>query len=158
MTTPSMPPPVPVSLPRAKGNLAAAVASLQIPTNPRYAPEAFPGVGVRTKCNKVAEDFCDAMGVHLPKGLLAREQIAWLISPSSRLYGWMEAARAKADEYAEKGHPVLVTWLNPVKEQSSHIAVLRSAGRIAQAGRSNFVDGSIASGFGDREVRFWVTL
>ncbi len=142
-------------LPRSPVNLAAVLDGLMVKATKKYQPEDFPGVGIRTKCNYFVEDACEQLGAHIPKGLLARQQIAWLKSPAGRNEGWFEMLRRAADKYADEGRPVLVGWLNPDVKRSSHIAMMRSAGRIAQAGASNFADGTIGAGFGTRVVSFW---
>ncbi len=148
-------PPTLVCAPRSPAKLAAVIDSLELTVNPLFLPQVFPGMGKRTKCNKAVEAFCDLMGVHLPKGLLALQQIAWLNSPAARLEKWFPLISKTADEAADKGQPVLVGWVNPVPNESSHIAMMRRAGRIGQAGKSNFSDGTIAQGFGNRAVSFW---
>lgn len=154
---PELPPVIITCMPRSTGNLRQIIDSLELPTAELFQPSLYNNKR-RTKCNKAAEAFADAMSVHMPKGLLARQQIEWLASPSSRLMGWFEVNSTTADDYAELGHPVFACWMNPIPEQSSHIAMMRSKGRIAQAGARNFNDGSIAQGFGDRQVRFFVCL
>lgn len=151
-----MPPPKVIACtPRSPESLAAAITSLQAETNPRYRRRVIPGAGMRTFCNVFVEDLCELMSVHLPKGLLARQQIAWLASAAGRAVGWFEASPGAAGAHALRGRPVLVGWTNPVVEQSSHIAILRAPGRIAQAGSTNFSDGTIAKGFGTRQVCYY---
>ncbi len=145
----------PACLPRSPVNLAAAIDSLSVKTTKKYQPEDFPGVGIRTKCNYFVEDLCELLEAHIPKGLLARQQIQWLKSPAGRNEGWFEMLRRAADKYADEGRPVLVGWVNPDIKRSSHIAMMRAAGRIAQAGASNFPDGTIGAGFGTRIISFF---
>lgn len=152
---PANPPPVITCLPRSLASTDTILESLHIETNERYKREFFQGAGWRTKCNKLAEDYADAMGVHLPKGLLAREQIPWLGGPDGRRQGWSQLKEDEANQWADKGCPVFVTWLNPIPAESSHIAVLRASKVIAQAGGKNFSHGSIHEGFGMRVVQFY---
>ncbi len=141
-------------LPRAPQNSEAVIRSLRIETNERYKPEIFPGMGLRTKCNKVIEDYCEGMGVHIPKGLLARQQIQWLEGADGKFAGWFICSAPDADKYAAQGCPVLVGWVNPIESQSSHIAVLWKPKTIAQAGSSRFTSGTVGNGFGFRTVRY----
>ncbi len=142
--------------PRTPEHLKAVIDSLRLETEPRYQKRVIAGAGVRTFCNWAVEDFCAAMGVSMPRGLLARQQIQWLKSPAGVAEGWLANTRKMADLFADQGLPVLVGWLNPSPGLSSHIAVLRSAGKIAQAGATNFSEGSIARGFGSRVVEFFI--
>ncbi len=143
--------------PRSPENLVIDLESLKVETAERYQPSLYNGVR-RTKCNKFVEDACELLGVHLPKGLLAREQIAWLFSDAGSKEGWSELKADEAKLAADRGQPVVVCWTNPIPEQSSHIGMLRPKMRLAQAGRSNFSDGSVAQGFGSRVVRYAVHL
>lgn len=136
---------------------AAALEALQVETDPRFQKRVLGGKS-RTFCNQAVEAACEALGAHLPKGLLAREQIAWLVSPDGRAAGWIECLRADADACASRGIPVIAGWTNPEPELSSHIAMLRSAGRIWQAGARNYNDTPLVNGFGARLVRFFVCL
>jgi hypothetical protein len=147
----------PACLPRSPANLAAVIDSLQVEKSLKYQPEVF-GDAKRTKCNWYLEDLCALLSVHIPKGLLARQQIQWLNSPASRDAGWYEVLRPEADKLADQGMPVVVGWVNPEVKKSSHVALMRAAGRITQAGASNFADGSIMKGFGPRAVNYWAHL
>jgi len=142
-----------VCAPRSSEHLKAILDSLQVETNERYQRRVIPGAGMRTFCNHFTEDFCDLMSAPLPRGLLARDQIAWLAGPPGRVAGWLKLGTKAANEAVNKGQPVLVCWTNPDPKASSHIAPLRSPGRIAQAGATNFNDGTIAKGFGSRVVK-----
>ncbi len=142
--------------PRSPENLKRVIDELRLETEPKYQPEVFPGVGRRTKCNYAAEDFLEAMGLHIPKRMLARRQIQWLKSSAGLGEGWLVNTRKMADLFADQGLPVLVCWINPNPDISSHIAFMRSAGRIAQAGVTNFSDGPIKRGFGTRALEFYV--
>ncbi len=138
--------------------LKAAIASLKVETNPRYVKRVVASAGMRTFCNWFVEDLCALLGVSIPRGLLAKQQIQWLRTAAARNEGWFENLEPEANEFAAKGHPVIVGWINPDPTYSSHIAMMCSPGRIAQAGASNFSDGDISRGFGARLVNFWAHL
>jgi len=152
------PPKVIICAPRSPEFLQQVLDSLKVETTERYQPQVFPGVGKRTKCNFYVEDACGLLSVHMPKGLLARQQIAWLKSPAASQEGWFSVMLDRANELADRGCPVIVAWVNPIEEQSSHVAMMRKKMRIAQAGRTNFSDGAIIDGFGQRVVSYHAHL
>ncbi len=151
---------VPACEPRSAAHLDSVIDGLELTTDPTLQRRALePGGPIRTFCNRAVERFCEAMGVHIPKGLLARQQIHWLEGPDGQFAGWFSCSSADADKFASQGCPVIVGWVNPVETESSHIAMHRSApGRIAQAGHTNFVNGTVANGFGFRTVRYFAIL
>ena len=152
-------PPAVACMPRSPHHLQLVIDSLQLETNLRLQRRPLvPNGKVFTFCNQAVELFCDAMGVHIPKGLLARQQIAWLRSVAGREIGWAEVVPEVADVHADQGCPVLVGWTNPDETDSSHIAMMREAKRIAQAGKRNFSDGSISMGFGTLPVKYFAHL
>ncbi len=141
---------------RSPANLKRAIDSLKLETNPKYKKRDITGDGRdETFCNQAVEALCALLEVPFPKGFLAREQIAWLTSAESRSNGWYEVTAEKADELAELGRPVIIGWTNPDPKKSSHVALMRAAKRIAQAGAANFSDGPISWGFGARIVRMF---
>ena len=79
----------------------------------------------------------------------------WLQTVGVSTYGWKVCTPAQACVEASKGNPTTVTWLNPTG--IGHIGVIRPSTfpniRLAQAGGSNFVDGSIGNGFGSDPKR-----
>ncbi len=123
------------------------------PTAPKYAPGAY-GPGT-TACNFFAADVCAAAGAKLPQQL-ATDQIVWLLASSL----WASKDAVDAKRLADSGAMTLVTWMNPEHGGHSHIAVVVPAltvnVEIAQAGRTCFLRGPLAAGFGSRPVRFFV--
>ena len=79
----------------------------------------------------------------------------WLQTIGVQQYGWKVCTPEQACIEASKGNPTTVTWLNPTG--IGHIAVVKPSTfpnmRIAQAGGSNFVDGSVGNGFGSDPKR-----
>lgn len=135
----------------------AALDSLQVETNPKFQKRDLTGDGKpESFCNQFVEAACEALGLPFSKGLLAREQIAWLAGDQGKDRGWYECDKAAADTNAILGHPVIVGWTNPDPKVSSHVAMLRSAGRICQAGARNYNDTPLVNGFGARPVRYFV--
>jgi hypothetical protein len=154
--------------------LAAVINQFAVAVNPRYEPRDTSGDGRRdTHCDRFADDVCDALGAVLPdwvdvhgnpcspghgRELNANGTNLWLDLHGAR-FGWRPVQRSEAQQLANQGHPVLVTWRNP--EGPGHIAVVRPAEEeasgpvIAQAGAKRFNRGTVAQGFGDRPVRFW---
>lgn len=133
-----------------------------------------------TMCNIFSQDVALAMKVPLPhwvdlttqaplpllpNGLPAQKTnrtelsgngiCKWVQTVGVKRYGWKVVTPAEAGEEASKGHMTIVTWLNP--GGIGHIGVIRPSVfpnlRMAQAGASNFVDGSVAQGFGSDPKR-----
>ena len=150
------------SLPYGAHKQRQIIKELDVENSPRYKPG-----GGKTYCNIFVSDFLDAMGLpptHVEGGveLNANAMIEWLASPKGASTGWIEADRETALDAAERGHVVLVTYfnhnVNPItkKLRPGHIAIVLPEGTIAQAGKKNFVGGTIRSGFGDLPVVFFV--
>ncbi len=154
------PPPVPLQcLPRSSLNLKLILDSLNVEKNPKYQKRDITADGKdETFCNWFVEDACGLLDVHIPKGLRARQQIEWLSGPDGQFAGWFTCSAKDADKYASEGCAVIVTWQNPELKRSSHVAMLRSPGRITQAGSSNYSDAPLGKGFGFRTVMYVVHL
>ena len=137
----------------------AVLDGLQVETNPSFLRRDVTGDKVpETFCNRAVEAACKALGAPLAPGILAREQLAWLDSSAARTAGWVECHAHIANAHADCGHPTVVGWTNPDPKVSSHVAMLRSPGRIWQAGRNNYNDTPLVNGFGARPVRYFVWL
>lgn len=148
-----------VYLPRTAKTYLEALDSFQVETNKKYLPEDLDADGKKeTKCNWFVEDACELLGVHIPKGLLARLQLLWLGGPDGRNAQWFECAEADAGMHVQLGHPCIVGWINPDPKRSSHVAMLRTPGRICQAGAKNYNDVPVAFGFGHRQVSYFAHL
>lgn len=140
-------------LPRSASALIGAIEGLNVATNPRFARRPIGGK-MRTFCNQFVEAVCLDLEAALPAGYLARQQIDWLNSDAGKAAGWRKCeTSADACTRADAGFPTLACWRNRDDEASSHIAVLVPAvgsdPRIAQAGRTNFSNGTLRAGFGD---------
>ena len=144
-------------LPRTPEHLKAALDSFDVEHAPQYQRRPLIKDGpIYTFCNQFVQDACELLGVPLPRGLLARQQIAWWDSQLGQKAGWFEVLTAvEADRLSSLGRPVVATWLNPDKNKSSHVAMLRSPGRITQAGAHNYNDAPLVKGFGSYLPRFW---
>jgi len=137
-----------------------------------------------TYCNIFAMEFAKKMGVPLPESLdlngdgkiddylSANESLRWLrgtynnpigSTKTGAELGWKSIDANEAATLASRGYVVLAGWENPVSNQSGHMAVVRPEStigniRIAQAGSTNFSEGSLADGFGNLAVEFFVYL
>lgn len=136
----------------------STVDSLKVESNPRFKKRDVTGDGKpETFCNVFVEACCLALDAPLPRGLLAREQIGWLQTEGVAGNQWLSVTEEQARDMAAMGFPTVVGWIADVGH--SHIAmVLPSAPhppfpaetRIAQAGSTNFAEGSLSRGFGFR--------
>ncbi|MBS1153289.1 MAG: Muramidase (flagellum-specific) [Myxococcaceae bacterium] len=78
-----------------------------------------------------------------------------------RANGWREVPAAEAQRMANQGHAVAASWRNQ-NGPHGHIAIVRpgelGAGgpRIAQAGGTNFNNGSVRQGFGRHTPQYFV--
>lgn len=157
----NVPPYKSIRIPAAELPFSAAkqrqiLKELDVENSPRYKP----GAG-KTYCNIFVSDFLDALGLpptHTEGGveLSANAMIEWLASPKGAGTGWVQADRQTALDAAARGHVVLVSYFQTAKGRSGHIAVVLPEGTIAQAGKSNFMGGTIRSGFGDLPLIFFV--
>lgn len=145
---------------RSPAALLGVVSALFVDTAPRYKRRDVSGDGVPdTFCNVLVRDFCDAMGVRLPRPMRANDLISWLNEQT--FFGtWRVVDEADACAAAELGKVVIAGWFNR-NGGSGHLAVvLPSLGEdgtfIAQAGVTNFSRGKLASGFGSKPVTFFV--
>ena len=154
------------SLPCHAGKLRKVVDELDVENAPRYAPQP-----TATYCNIFVTDVLQAMG-HQPghwvddDGGPAEDGHGWELNANrmvrwfrthGKTYGWVECDRRVACDSAARGHTVVVGW-DSQASGPGHIAILLPEGTIAQAGRRNFVGGTIREGFGDRKVRFFVQI
>jgi len=139
----------------------AVIDQFVVEKNSRYRRDQQ-GKG-ETYCNIFIWDVTRAMGAEIPhwvdqdnnptvlgKGieLDANAVIQWLQTQES----WKTVEPQRAQELANHGFPVVVTWLNP--GSIGHIAVVRpgqyslnQGPTIAQAGGTNFNHGTVAQGF-----------
>lgn len=135
-----------------------------------------------TYCNIFVMDFCKKMGIPLPQdldwdkdgriddSLNANEAFSWLsgtynkggVQTGAQL-GWQTITADQAAQYASEGKVVVAGWQNPDPGQPGHMAIVRPEStlgniQIAQAGGSNFEQGSITDGFGNRDVSYFVYI
>jgi hypothetical protein len=112
--------------------------------------------GDETFCNFFVRDTLLAQRISIPRGTV-NQLIAFFTTSND----WSEIRPWVAQQLVRLGVPVVVLWANP--EGHGHIARLRSprpgddpnGWYIAQAGLTNFIYGTLGSGFGARPVRFF---
>lgn len=164
-TPPWKPIDIPASkLPQGDKKLRQVLAELDVENSHRYRATKSD-----TFCNIFVWDFTRAMGCEVPhwvradgrvtqvgkgKELNANGVVRWLATHGAR-EGWVQADRKTATDAAARGHVVVVGW-DSGKATPGHVAVMLPEGTIAQAGASNFVGKTVRSGFGDREVTFFI--
>lgn len=148
---------------RSPTTLAEIATKLDPANNPLWKRRDITGDGVpETFCNQFLHDALELLDVPLPKGMLARQQIAWLSSDVGKAHGWRPVERGEAFHAANRGEPVVVGWCNPDASRSSHVALVMPTPfgfelQIAQAGRVNFNSDTLTRGFGAAtpDVCFW---
>jgi hypothetical protein len=109
-----------------------------------------------TYCNIFVWDVTRALGCEVPHWVNKRETTAndladWLADLSN---GWNETD--DPEKLARGGLPIVAVWKNP--QGHGHIAIGYMDGggfAIAQAGGKNFESGTVAEGFGKRDVKFY---
>lgn len=153
-------------LPNTEGKLRKVVDELDVENAARYKPQPS-----ATYCNIFVSDVLTAMGLepghwidddgHPAEDghgweMTANRMVRWFRT-TGKDYGWVETDRRIALDSAARGHVVVVGWDSQGKGPG-HIAIVLPEGTIAQAGRKNFVGGTIREGFGDRNVRFFVQI
>lgn len=110
-----------------------------------------------TFCNFFARDVMLAYSCPLPR-MKANGMHYWLSGDDGRKAGWLSSTEAQAMVSAEQGRPTLASWAN--EAGPGHIAVVRPSEYIgvvciAQAGKNNFIAGTLTEGFGDIQPSFW---
>ena len=144
--------------PRTAARTNRILDRLNVAQNPRYLPTGKRGTSSRvTHCNEFAQTALRQMGVPTPGGN-ANHMNAYF---NGQTQGWRKATPAEAQRMANSGHAAVASWSNPTGGHG-HIAIVRpgvlSAGgpRIAQAGGTNFNDGSAARDFGRHAPQYFV--
>lgn len=170
---------LPVTAPFSAGSshrtpelLEQVVAQFQLETAKRYRVRDVSGDGSpETFCNVFVSDCTAALGCGIPHVVLAGGKWAEITANETMLWlyihgpthGWEALPTAHvAQAMADTGQVVVAVWQAPAGP--GHIAlVVPSQGEplptdavwIAQAGRSNFSRGPLASGFGTRTPRYF---
>ena len=158
----------PRELPRVKSVLEA-VTLADVAHHARYQPEDG-----QTFCNIFVWDVTRALlgeaecaphwvgegNAPCPMGrgreLSANALCVWLRT-AGPTFGWHHAGAAEAHVAAMHGEVALATWENPGGH--GHVAVVLpnpNEIRVAQAGKTCFMDGSLTKGFGSKLVNFYV--
>lgn len=154
------------SLPHHAGKLRKVIDELDVENAARYKPS-----GSSTYCNIFVSDVLTAMGLQpghwvTDDGDPAEDGHGWELNANRMVRwfrvhgaenGWEETDRPEACDAAARGHVVVVAW-DSQSPGPGHIAIMLPEGSIAQAGRKNFVGGTIREGFGTKTPRFFVQL
>ena len=140
-------------MPRTRQALDAALDALDVEHTVDLQP-GYLGEGL-TWCNKAAYRASVALGVPLPKGMLANDLFDWLSDFRGAQAGWAQCTRAQAVAAAAQGVPALAV-VKGVRH--GHIATFRPDGTICQAGGRNHNRCTLEVGFGQSlvGVRFFV--
>lgn len=131
---------------------------LDVAHNPAYLPSGRRGTPSRvTHCNQFAQAALRQMGVPAPGGNANAMNRAF----NRGDHGWRRVSAAEAQRMANAGHAAVASWANPTGVHG-HIAIVRpgvmgeGGPRIAQAGGTNFNDGSARRGFGRHTPQYFV--
>lgn len=162
----------------------AVIDQFQVDKNPRYAPRRISqNSRIQTFCNIFVSDVTEAMGAPLPHwvdksgnpaspGAGAHElngnaSVDWLARHGSR-FGWKEVSEEEAQEYANKGHPVVAGQKEIGKSRIGHVAIVRpgqitnNGPAVANAGAKNTNSSQVARVFGSGYraglIRYWANL
>ena len=126
----------------------------------RYAKRDVDGrPGDETFCNVHSCDYCEAMGVVLPRGKRANELVLWLSSLGLD-FGWEKVDAHVARAAVDEGLVVLAAWYNP-HGPTGHIAPLQpSLGAeglwCSNVGAFNALRTPVSRAFGSLPVDFFV--
>lgn len=113
--------------------------------------------GRTTYCNQFAQTALRRMGVPTPGGNANSMNASFNRGEN----GWRQVSAAEAQRMANSGHAAVASWANPTGGHG-HIAIVRpgelgpGGPRIAQAGGTNFNNGSVARGFGRHTPQYFV--
>ena len=153
-----------------------ALEQFHLETNPRYTPRDVTGTGrIDTFCNIFLWDGSRALGCEIPHFRLyygkvgdgialtgsefnANAVASWFAGKADEEIGWNEVIKASACDRASKGYPTVVIWNN--LKGIGHVAFVLPCEfpsmKIAQAGATNFFDGSLQKGFGNiSDLKFY---
>lgn len=146
---------------RSPATYARVIDQFRVEENPRYKVRDLNRDGYDdTFCNIFMWDVTCAMGAEIPHWVEGRElnanaAVAWLANDGAKR-GWKSATAVQAQQYANQGCPAVAVWLNPTGGPG-HVAMVRpgvpdpvEGPVIAQAGATNFNNGTVARGFGHR--------
>lgn len=144
--------------PRTAARTNRILDRLDVAHNARYLPSGKRGTASRvTHCNEFAQTALRQMGVPTPSGN-ANSMNRYF---NGQTQGWRKVSAAEAQRMANDGHAAVASWNNPTGGHG-HIAIVRpgvlgqGGPRIAQAGGTNFNDGSAARGFGRHTPEYFV--
>lgn len=135
-------------------------------------PKLPPRDKVGTHCSAFVASAGQRLGIYILRPpqhkptFLASAQQEWLNSPEGRHEGWERVENAlAARDRANEGQWVVASWRNPRPGKPGHIAIvlpsnwsderIRQEGcEIMQAGRQNFLSGSLRDGFANHPGAF----
>ncbi len=156
---------IPVDAPQqnSQGQRSAATYSdvidqFDVANNPRYAQRDG-----NTYCNIFAWDVTRAMGAEIPHYWQGRELDAngvadWLRDEGNN-YGWHAVSEEEAQDMANQGKPVVVSWKND--GGIGHIGVVRpgeineNGPALAQAGSTNTNNAHVRDTFGSVDAIYY---
>ena len=152
------------NLPPHINKVSCVVHELDVENAPRYQSDSE-----HTWCNIFVTDVITAMGFEPghwvdPDGNKAKQGAGqeltanlltrWLLAVGPNK-GWVEGDKQTATDAARRGHLCVAAWDSRGKG-SGHVAILLPEGTIAQAGRTNFLGGTVAEGFGNLPVLYFI--
>ena len=126
-----------------------------------------------TFCNFFVTDATSELGVGLPvseggRALLANEMVDYFETgklpdqgfdkfknTNNNNQSWRALSEADAKAAAARGVPVVVGWKNK-PGRPGHVAMMRPNGNIANVGKTNFQNGPVNAGFGNKQVKYYV--
>lgn len=145
-----------ISMLRTPQDILQAVAEVNPAGNPVLQPGQINGVPTAgiTWCNKFISLVTAKLGVPIPQ-MLANDQADWLEDGNG---GWLRVLDAQSAQIAAlKGQVAVAVWHNLNGHgHSSLVLPISGAVQIAQAGKTNFNQGSLAKGWGSIQPAFFV--
>lgn len=145
-----------VHLSRSPEALRDVVAQLNPEKSRRYQRRDVDGNGTaETFCNFFLRDALAGLGIQLPK-MRANEMFDYF----SRSTDWRAVQSYDAAVAASAGFPTVAAWKNP-SGGPGHVGLVmptirgQNGIRLAQAGRTNFSNGTVGQGFGGYPVSYW---
>lgn len=146
---------------RTPKDILNAVAEIDPEHNPELQPGAPPAPPGGTWCNKFIYQLMTKLHVPFiewgPYGTLVNDMIAWVDAGNG---GWFPVAdRYAAQALALQGKIAIATYFNLSPGDHGHIAIVLpipgSPVQTAQAGATNFNQGTIGDGFGSIQPIFY---
>jgi hypothetical protein len=125
-----------------------------------------------TFCNQYTQDYLRNRGLQrgqFPQGMVANQMHRWFGSAEGQRQGWRQVSAAEAQRHVNAGGVGVASWYNntprrgrPDGRAPGHVAPIVEGNlrggqpTISNAGRTNFMEGSVAQGFGRRQPTYWI--